>query len=204
MFFKLFCLSRGVRGGLPGEGRATRGRWRRTGLLESRETSATGSELQGELGKRNKDAAEVFKQGTCKVENQMDPGQDKGCREGWVIKLRRWKSLQEGTRPRGLPRSRTAVVKTSLKGRRETGTRRIQQTGERGENRRGTADILAQARLHEREAWLSLIRSGDAQCCVWTRRWCCRGACDMKRMTFSEGLTKYQTRDILGWRKGVG
>jgi hypothetical protein len=42
-----------------------------TGLLESRETGATGSELQGELGRRNTDAAGVFVQGSCKVENQI-------------------------------------------------------------------------------------------------------------------------------------
>ena len=174
-----------------------------TSLHESRETSVTGSELQGELGRRNKYAAGVFVQGGCQVEGQADQGQEMLCRDGLVANLRRLKSMQGGTGPRGLPRSQTAVVRTSLKGRRETGTRRVQQQGERGEDKRVAADVLTQARLHEREAWLSVGRAGDGQCCVWKGK-CCRGNGGMKRLISSGGLTQYQTKDILGWRKGVG
>ena len=142
-----------------------------TSLHESRET-------QTEEGRRIIAAAKVL------VQAAWIQGQEGTLSRSLWMKRRRYQSrrTEGGTGPRCLPCSRTAVVRTSPQGSGETWTTGMLQLGERGKGESGTAAVLAQVQLLERDARSAWGKSGKVSCrAVWSGR-----------------------RGSLGWRKGVG
>ena len=97
--------------------------------------------------------------GKCKLEQRR-----RDLEEGTKAEdKQRWK---EGVVPGGLSCSQAAVVKTSPKGSRETGTKKARLPGERGEGERtGSAKIPLQDWLNG-EPWLPQRRTVGGQCCA--------------------------------------
>ena len=120
-----------------------------------------------------------------------------GSKRVWNKK--RW---NDRTELQGLPCSLAAVVMTSPKESRETGTTEARQPGEGGEGiETGAARIPPQAHP-EGEVWLRQRKALVVQCCArGMKRQCCKG---VKRMSWIGSLAKGWTTGSLCWRKGVG
>ena len=105
---------------------------------------------------------------------------------------------------RGLPCSQAAVVLTSPKGSRETGSRKARLSGEPGEEV-GTGSARKPPQVRDKgDPWLTSIRTVRGQCCAGgERRKCCK-VVKTKRVSWIGGLAKGWTNISLCWRKGVG
>lgn len=113
------------------------------------------------------------------------------------------KTWKDGMAPGGLPCSQAAVVLTSPKGSRETGSRKARLSGEPGEEV-GTGSARKPPQVRDKgDPWLTSIRTVRGQCCAGgERRKCCK-VVKTKRVSWIGGLAKGWTNRSLCWSRVV-